>query len=194
MGHTIEAIIFDCFGVLAVDGWLPFKQRYFGADPELLEGVGELNRQTDAGLLPYDAFVAAIAKKAGIAPAEFRQAIEQTVVNEELLDYIATELKPKYKIGMLSNVAGRWLEQKFSAEHRQLFDGTVLSSQTGYIKPDPRAYQAILDQLAVEPAAAVFVDDREGNCGGARDVGMQAICYQSLAQFKRDLTEVLAGH
>lgn len=194
MGRAIEAIIFDCFGVLAVDGWLPFKQRYFGADSAVLEEVSELNRQTDAGLLPYDDFVTIIAEKAGVEPATFRQAIEQTVVNDELLDYIATELKPNYKIGMLSNVAGHWLEQKFSDQHRQLFDGTILSAQTGYIKPDPRAYQAVLDQLGIEPAAAVFVDDREGNCSGARAIGMHAIRYQSLPQFKRELTEVLADH
>jgi hypothetical protein len=29
---TVTTVIFDCFGVLVSDGWLPFKQRYFTQD------------------------------------------------------------------------------------------------------------------------------------------------------------------
>jgi HAD superfamily hydrolase (TIGR01509 family) len=187
----IKAIIFDCFGVLAVDGWLPFKTAHFSGRPEQLREVTNLNRQTDAGLLPYDEFIRSVAAMAKVAPEDFRAQIEQTVVNEELLDYIAAELKPTYRIGMLSNVAGHWLEEKFTPEQRKLFDAITLSSRTGFVKPDPRAYEAVLAELGLEAAETLFVDDREGNCSAARQVGMQALLYGDLAQFKHDLTEVL---
>jgi putative hydrolase of the HAD superfamily len=187
----IKAIIFDCFGVLAVDGWLPFKRQHFGERPEQLQKVTELNRQTDAGLLPYDEFIRSVATMAGVPPEEFRAQIEQTVVNEELLDYIAAELKPSYRIGMLSNVAGHWFEKKFDREQRKLFDAVTLSSQTGFVKPDPRAYEAVLTELELGAGEALFVDDREKNCSAAREIGMQAMVYRDFAQFRHDLTEVL---
>jgi HAD superfamily hydrolase (TIGR01509 family) len=187
----IKAIIFDCFGVLAVDGWLPFKTEHFSDQPERLREVTLLNRQTDAGLLPYDEFIRSVAAMAGVAPDDFRAQIEQTVVNTELLEYIAAELKPAYQIGMLSNVAGHWLERKFTPAQRKMFDVVSLSSQTGFVKPDPRAYEAVLTELGLGAGEALFVDDREGNCSAAREVGMQALLYHDFVQFKHDLTEVL---
>src|SRR5690348_2888052 len=61
----IKAIVFDCFGVLTSDGWLPFKKKYFGHDSALTEEATSLNKQVDAGLISYDDFVPAVAKLAG---------------------------------------------------------------------------------------------------------------------------------
>ncbi len=186
----VRAIVFDCFGVLVVDGWLPFKRKYFGDNAELFKQATDLNRQTDAGLLGYDEYVRSIADMAGVSPAEFRKQIEQTVINEELLDYIEASLKPHYKIGMLSNVAGEWLEHKFAPKQRQLFDSLVLSGHTGFIKPDPRAYEAVLQDLSVDASDAIFTDDQERNCTAAEDIGMKAIVYKDIEQFKAALTDV----
>ena len=38
----IKGIIFDCFGVLATDGWLPFKNKYFKEKPALFRKATEL--------------------------------------------------------------------------------------------------------------------------------------------------------
>src|SRR5476649_1145986 len=103
----IQAIIFDCYGVLASDGWLPFKTRYFGHDPKLLQQAADLNRQSDAGLLSYNDFVRSVSDMAGVTIQVATKAIENNVPNEQLLDYIA-ELKPSYKIGMLSNAGTNW--------------------------------------------------------------------------------------
>jgi HAD superfamily hydrolase (TIGR01509 family) len=92
---------------------------------------------------------------------------------------------------MLSNVAGHWLERKFTPAQRKTFDVVSLSSQTGFVKPDPRAYEAVLTELGLGAGEALFVDDREGNCSAAREVGMQALLYHDFVQFKHDLTEVL---
>jgi hypothetical protein len=60
----IKAVVFDCFGVLASDGWLPFREKYFGNDPQLFRKATELNKRTDSGLLSYDEFIEAIARLA----------------------------------------------------------------------------------------------------------------------------------
>ena len=39
---AFKAIIFDCFGVLAEDGWLPFKRKYIGDNLELMQTISDL--------------------------------------------------------------------------------------------------------------------------------------------------------
>lgn len=188
----IRAIIFDCFGVLASDGWLPFKRKYFGHDKELFEQAGDLNKQVDAGLADYDDFIREVAKMAGLSEAVARQAIEDNPPHAELFEYIRSELKPKYKIGMLSNAGANWLPELFSAQQIALFDAIALSYETGVIKPESQAYHIIAERLGVGLNECVLIDDQERYCMAARDEGMQAIIYESLEQTRADLEKILA--
>src|SRR5665213_1964546 len=116
-----KAIIFDCFGVLATEAWLPFKAKYFGHDPELISEVNDISRQADSGLISREEASKATAKLAGITPTEFKRAIDRNVPDEELFTYIR-ELKTKYKLGLLSNIADDYLHTIFEPGHLALFD------------------------------------------------------------------------
>ncbi|HSX46567.1 MAG TPA: HAD-IA family hydrolase [Patescibacteria group bacterium] len=188
----IKAIIFDCFGVLAVDSWLPFKDEYFGNDRALFEEASNLNRQADNGFISYDEFIHKIAELAHVDPTFVRHEIENNPANTPLFRYIAQYLKPKYKLGFLSNSSGNWLDDLFTKEQIALFDNVLLSFETGYIKPDPRAYQASLNALGVEASEAVMVDDQPRYCDAAKELGMTTVWYQGLAQFKHDLEHILS--
>ena len=48
----------------------------------------------------------------------------------------------------------------------------MISGEVGLHKPQPEIYLLACERLAVEPAAAVFVDDLRENCAGAEAVGM----------------------
>lgn len=187
----IKAIIFDCFGVLTTDGWLPFKRKYFGHSKNFSEQATTMNRLVDAGLADYDTFIHDIALLANVPEDEARQDIENNVPNEELLSFISTQLKPHYKIGLLSNAGANWLNILFSANHLDLFDATALSFETGILKPQPEAYRIIAERLGVEPEECLFLDDNESYCAAAREVGMKAIWYESFEQAARQVTEVL---
>jgi len=118
--------------------------------------------------------------------------LENTLIpNRELLGYIEKELKPKYKLGILSNVMAGFIYLILGKDDIKLFDDIVLSYKTGFAKPNPLIYQLSLKNLGVKPAEAVFVDDQEAFCEGARAVGMQAIRYEDFDQFKKDLQELL---
>lgn len=187
----IRAIIFDCFGVLTTDGWLPFKQQHFGHDQALMERASELNRLSDAGLLPYRDFVEEIAHMAHIPPATVHHAIEGNVANEPLFSYIR-ELASQHSIGMLSNASANWLERLFSPEHLALFTAVALSYETGFVKPDARAYEVIAERLGCEVGECLLVDDQERFCTGAREAGMPAIWYKDFEQFKAELSSALS--
>ena len=132
----IKAIVFDCFGVLASDGWLPYRKLHFSKNPILLEEAIALNKNVDAGISKYDDFIKQVAEMAGVSEEAARADIENNIPNEELFDYIKSDLKPRYKIGMLSNAAENWLDEMFTNEQVELFDATALSYEIGFIKPD----------------------------------------------------------
>jgi FMN phosphatase YigB (HAD superfamily) len=188
----IRAIIFDCFGVLTTDGWLPFKRKHFGHDPKLEAEATDLNKQVDAGLASYDDFLRSIAELAQVPDEEARRAVEDNVSDTALFDLIAHELRPHYKLGLLSNAGANWLDQLFTPDQVGLFDAVALSYQTGFVKPDPRAYQTIADRLGVEPDECIFIDDQERYCTAAREQGMQAIVYRSLEQLQAELSPLLS--
>jgi HAD superfamily hydrolase (TIGR01509 family) len=183
----VQAIIFDCFGVLVRDGWIPFREQHFRHDPQQMQEAIESNRRVDAGLDTYEEFIHHVAQMAGISDAQARAEIETNPPNTELLSEIETALKPRYKIGMLSNAAEDWLDELFTARQVALFDQTVLSYQIGAIKPNPVAYQAIADRLGVAVEACLLIDDQLHYCDGARAIGMQAIQYVDNIQLANEL-------
>lgn len=181
----IQAIIFDCYGVLVRSGWVSFKERHFRRDPVLLAQAAELGRMADASLLAHGDFIREIAALAGVSTEAVRQEIERMPVNSELLEVIRDELKPHYKIGMLSNASTNLLDTLFEPWQAALFDEAVMSYQTGTTKPDPDAYRAVAERLGVAPEHCLFIDDHEQFCEAARRMGMNSEYYQdNLKLFK----------
>lgn len=186
----ITAIIFDCFGVLVSEGWLPFKYKYFGNDPDKFELATAAQKRADAGLVNHVQFVETVAALAGVNAMEAHKQIDNTVTDEVLLDYIK-ELKPKYKIGFISNASQNWLGEFFTPEQTALFDQISISSETGFLKPDPRAYEHIAELLDTPVEGCVLIDDQIVYCEGARAVGMQAIQYKDFEILKSNLESLL---
>lgn len=187
----IQGVSFDLFGVLVTDGWHPLCDQYFSHDPEKLAEAQSLNNQANAGLINYQQFLEAIGKLAGINAGEIDRQLSGHVANEPLLEYIA-ELKPQCRIGLLSNSADNWLDTMFSPEQMALFDAVGLSYKIGAIKPQPRAYELIAEQLGVPIEACVHIDDQQRHCDGAREAGMQAIWYRDFEQMKAELEKLLS--
>ncbi len=186
----IRAVIFDCFGVLTSDGWLPFKNKHFGDNPSLYEQATTLNHQVDLGQIDYSEFIRQVATLAQVSQQEAKRDIENNVPDEALFAYV-TELKSKHRLGLLSNAAADWLSKLFKPEQIGLFDAIALSYETGFIKPQRQAYEVVAQRLGVAVGECVLVDDQAGYCEGARAAGMPAIHYTGLLELKRDLTTLL---
>lgn len=57
------------------------------------------------------------------------------------------------------------------------FDAVIVSCEVGVCKPDPRIFELCLSRLGVEPAEALFVDDRLENVEAAATLGLQTVHY-----------------
>ncbi len=188
----IKAIVFDCFGVLAEDGWTPFKRRYIGDNQELANQVVDLGKQNEFGMISNDDYFKAASELMGCSEQELRDAVGRRVPNLELFEFIQKELKPKYKIGLLSNANYDVVHQLFTPEQAGVFDATVLSFESQLVKPDPKMYRLIAERLGVETEECVFIDDQARYAEASEDVGMTGITYESPEQVQQEITTILS--
>lgn len=84
------------------------------------------------------------------------------------------------RLGLLTNAyAPMWMRDRELDRvglAPDLFLARVSTADVGYLKPHPAAFQAVLDELAVTAAEAVFVGDNlHADIGGAQNVGMKAV-------------------
>lgn len=188
----VKAIIFDCFGVLTVDLW----KEFVGTLPEdQKQPARDINHTYDAGFITEQQFMDEIKELTGKFPGEVEDLslnTREATKNRELLAYIA-ELKPRYKIGLLSNIASNWIRDSFlSTEEQDLFDEMIFSYEVGMTKPDPRIFTLACERLRVSGHEAVLVDDIELYCQAAKTEGLEAITYVSFSQLKSELEAVLS--
>ncbi len=191
--RMIKAIIYDCFGVLITDRLQELRDEVAERNPSAANEMMELIRAVNKGILEPEVTRPQIAALCGLSVDEYRAYIVSGEgKNEPLFRHIET-LKPLYKIGMLSNIGKRSLENRFSAEElAKYFDAVVASGDIGYAKPELEAYRIAVERLGVEPGEAIFIDDRAVFCAAAEQAGLRAIEYVDFAQYKRELTELLA--
>lgn len=187
----IKAVIFDCFGVLAQDGWLPFRKKYFTSKQTKFADATDLNRQTNAGLITYKDFLQKMGEAAGISAEQARKEIEDNPANRQLLEFIRNELKPLCKIGMLSNASAYFLDEFFTTEQIALFDEIVLSYQVGATKPDPATYQTTANRLGVLPEECIFIDDQLAYVDAAQRLGMKGILFEDTDETIAKIEEII---
>jgi HAD superfamily hydrolase (TIGR01509 family) len=189
----IKAVIFDCFGVLTADAWVEFCKSLPAG--EVVDSSRKLNHQYDAGKIGLEEFLSQVTKITGRDRLELERIFNHPsrAKNQELFEYIK-ELKPKYKIGMLSNIATNWVRESFlSHEEQELFDAMAFSYEIGATKPEPLTYETITKMLDVSFSESVFIDDQPRYCEAAGELGMQAIWYQEFGQMKKDLEAILSS-
>ncbi|MEJ0073284.1 MAG: HAD-IA family hydrolase [Candidatus Saccharibacteria bacterium] len=188
----IKAVIFDLYGVLALNGWQAFKTKHFTDREDVWTEVFKLGRKVDAGQADYTELIRFTAEQTGESEATVRYQLEHTVVNRELLSYIRTELKPRYKLGILSNAStNKVIDELFMPEDEALFDAIVLSHHVGLTKPQAEMYHAIAARLRLRPAECLFVDDQERHAAGAEYAGMRALVYTDLPALKLGLGKLI---
>jgi 2-haloacid dehalogenase len=69
------------------------------------------------------------------------------------------------------------------------FDGTVVSGFEGVAKPDPRAFELLLNRFGLTASDTLLIDDSPVNVRAAREVGMQALEFESPAKLRRWLAD-----
>lgn len=81
----------------------------------------------------------------------------------------------------------------FHAKHAEIFDrfkDILVSGDERLTKPDPAIYHLAIQRFSIDPATALFVDDRQENAAAARDCGLKAHHFQDAAALKAELEQL----
>jgi putative hydrolase of the HAD superfamily len=113
--------------------------------------------------------------------------------NEQMIDYMRSLRDRGQRLAICTNNVREWESRwRSMLPIDEIFDVVVDSAFVGTRKPEPRIYEITLERLAATPDRAVFIDDVEQNCDGARALGIRSVWFQStdraIAEIEAALT------
>jgi putative hydrolase of the HAD superfamily len=100
------------------------------------------------------------------------------------------------KQGLVTNAYApmtmRWREiEAYGLDQYLIQDASISAADIGYLKPDPRIFEAALESLKLQPNEVVFVgDSREADIAGAQNFGMKAILRVNPYTTRTDMPSV----
>jgi len=186
---VIETVIFDLGGVLAhLDGPRVVQQlaQLAGRDPAQIYAAFEQGMQTtipdyERGLLNSLEVHRWSLGAMELTPEQYPYELFcrlwcETIQPHPEMTALFHRCCAARKTCVLSNTNDlhwNWVALKFDLLQRAA--ATLTSFECGLYKPEPEIYALALERFGVEdPAAAVFIDDREENIAAAHDAGMTA--------------------
>jgi putative hydrolase of the HAD superfamily len=114
--------------------------------------------------------------------------------NPPMIDYMRELKRRGYRLAICTNNVREWEDRwRSMLPVDEIFEVVVDSGFVGTRKPEPEIYEITLQRLGVEPARALFVDDVELNCQGARELGLSAVWFQSTEQAIEEIDQALAA-
>ena len=111
--------------------------------------------------------------------------IEATI---ELIHELSNTSNRLFVLSNMHHASIAYLEQHHT--FWWVFEGVVISSRIGKVKPEIGIYEHLLGQHGLEPAETVFIDDLQVNLEAASSIGIQTIRFTDSAQCRRALAEL----
>lgn len=90
--------------------------------------------------------------------------------------HVVSNYTPWYTMIETRLELSRWMQWSF------------VSCDVGVRKPDAAYYETVLARLGVHAGRCVFIDDRPGNCEGARAAGMHAVLFEDAVSTRTSLS------
>lgn len=118
--------------------------------------------------------------------------INNFMIIEETHRFI-TEIKSRFKIGILSNMDRDVYSyvQKRHCIPDIAYCCEVISAEVGFIKPDRKIFEYTLQVIKARPEEVLFIDDKIENIQGARQAGWKGTVFDtqnpsiSISQIKK---------
>lgn len=194
-----KAIIFDLLTAL-LDSWslwdastpsgtsqegMTWRQRYL----ELTFGAG--------AYVPYEDLVRQSAHEVGLpssVPEALLQNWEKLQAWPEVKQVLQALRGRGYQLGVVTNcskqrghTAVRRAEECASTggEKKFAFDYAITAEESGFYKPVPRAYQALLDKMGLNAGDVLFVAGSAGDVEGATNAGMKVVWHNKVGLAKK---------
>jgi len=109
-----------------------------------------------------------------------------------MIDLVKSLKKRGIKVFILSNgfkERTNYYEKNFP--FLKLFDRIYYSHRTGFIKPDERAYQNLLNENGIKAEDCIYFDDLEKNIEVAESLGIKSYQYKGTDKTKTIINNLL---
>jgi putative hydrolase of the HAD superfamily len=198
----IKAVIFDYGEVLChrpPDEAFHRLAKVFGTDADSFQALWDKNRGAfDRGDITAEDYWMALAEDA--CTAIDREQLDQVCkwdvemfgkANLEMVRWLRSLRRGGIKTGLLSNIHPAMIDYlRENFDWLEVFDFKTFSAEVRLIKPDKAIYEHTLRGLGVRAGETLFVDDREINVLAARELGIHAVRFRSVAQLRRELEAI----
>jgi putative hydrolase of the HAD superfamily len=206
---TIEAVLWDFGGVILSSPFESFNryEEANGLPKDFIRGLNATNPDTNAW---------AKMERSEVDLAGFCELFEEearvaggSLVGAEVLGMLRGELRPRMvraqerikesglRQALLTNnfssedEGGSGFSRPEMAHAMDVYDCVIESSKAGVRKPDPAAYQLVLDALQIPADRIVYLDDLGINLKPARALGMTTIKVVDPDEALAELSKVL---
>ena len=180
----VTTILFDIGGVLVQLNGLPFRPEWLSGKNKGKEVMpfwinSPIVKDFESGRINKDEFA-----------DQFISEVCLDVSRQEFLQYLLywpeqlfqgvpemlERLRGKYRLAALSNSnAWHWPRMMEELGIAEMIPDAISSHQIGYMKPDIRAFEVVMNQLQLKPEEILFLDDLQASVDNARSLGMQAV-------------------
>jgi HAD superfamily hydrolase (TIGR01509 family) len=188
----IKAVIFDLNGIFIQSRKLGDRiEKDFGVPPDIfLPKLFSIMKEIrKPGAKPAFEYWGPTLKEWEIklSESEFWDYWFKAEIPSEKMITFAKKLKEKgVKIIILSN---NFKERAEYYGHypwiHDAVDKLYFSWQTGFIKPDIRAWQLVLSDNNLKPEDCIFFDDKEENIKASEEVGIKSFMFTSEAELEK---------
>jgi epoxide hydrolase-like predicted phosphatase len=113
-------------------------------------------------------------------------------INPGMVDLLR-QLHGRFKMAILSNSPTGLVQWLVDWEICDLFDSIFCSGDEGLTKPDPAAFQMILQRLDVKPEESIFIDDTIDHVLVAQRLGLRGILFTTAEDLARQLKDIMAA-
>jgi len=194
-----DTVVFDLGGVLME--WEPRRlyRTMFDGDNEAMEHflatvcTPAWNDLLDRGL----PFTTGVERLAAEHPHHAARIAAYHTRWEEMLgppmDDVVAVLRDLVDASVPVYALSNWSAETFPVARRRFpflewFNGVLISGDVGVTKPDPRIFDELCRRFGLDPARAVFVDDRADNVEGARRHGFTGVRFVSAVSLRAELS------
>lgn len=108
-------------------------------------------------------------------------------LNHQVIELLAASKQAGVRLYFLANSTARLRDDLAHHTVSDLADQTFCSAEIGYAKPDPRAYQHVLDTVSLRAARTLYIDDIASWVATGRQLGMRGHVYTTAAQLHDEL-------
>lgn len=183
-------IVWDYFGVLAQDAFWYTAAR-IAEGKSMSEHMHDMQQKADLGEITWDEYCAEISNDIGVPYNEVVERYKHHDIKQDVVTAIHA-LHGSHKQVLLSNAShGYLLPIMHDLGLDMLFDEIFVSSKVGFAKPDPRAFNNVLQLMKTEAKDAIMIDDSARNISAATSLGMRTIHYGPDVDLAKELKLII---